>query len=93
MWVDGFTVSGGIKGYLIAGVVLGLLNLIVKPVLKVISFPLIFISLGLFIVVINAIVLWLAGQLTGFIIVDNTVALLWATITITFITFIARWFK
>ncbi|MEX1064165.1 MAG: phage holin family protein [Candidatus Paceibacterota bacterium] len=93
IWVEGFAIVGGIKGYLIAGLVLGILSLIVKPVLKIISFPLIFISLGLFIIVINAIVLWLTGQLTNFIIIESNVALLWATVIVSLVNFITRWFK
>ncbi len=86
-------VTGGIKGYLVAGIVLGILSLLVKPILKIISFPLIFISLGLFIIVINAIVLWLTGQLTNFIVIENSVALLWATVIVSLVNFITRWFK
>ena len=77
MWVAGFVVSGGWKEYLIGGLVLGLLNLVIRPILKIITFPLIVISLGLFLIVVNAIILWLAAQLTGYIIVESYVALLY----------------
>jgi putative membrane protein len=93
LWVSGFAVIGGWWGYLIAGLVLGILNLIVRPILKVVSFPLILISLGLFLIVINAIVLWLAAQLTSHIIIEDLVALLWATLIIAAVNFIAHWFK
>jgi putative membrane protein len=90
LWVSGFSVSGGWKGYLIAGIVLGILNLIVKPILKIISAPLIIISLGLFLIVINAVTLWLAAQLTSLIIVENLVTLLWATVVISLVNFFAH---
>lgn len=93
LWVPGFAVRGGLKGYVIAGVVLGILNFILKPILKIIAFPVIVISLGLFLIVINAIILWLAGQFTGYIIVENLYALLWATLIIAALNFIAHWFK
>lgn len=92
LWVAGFGVSGGWKGYLIAGIVLGVLNLILKPILKIISAPLIWISLGLFTLVINAIVLWLAGQFTGYIVVSNLIALLWASIIVALVNFISHQF-
>lgn len=38
---------------------MGLLNLVVKPILKAIGFPFLILSLGLFIFVINAIILYL----------------------------------
>ena len=40
-FVAGFSFTGGLKEYAIAGVVLGLLNMTVKPVLKLISMPVI----------------------------------------------------
>ncbi len=93
LWVAGFAVNGGWVGYIIAGVVLGLLNLIVKPILKTITFPLIIISLGLFLIVINAIVLWLATQFSGYVVVSDLVALLWATLIVAVVNFIFHWFK
>lgn len=60
--------EGDLLDYLIIGVVLAIANLIVKPILKIISAPLIFISLGLFLIVINAIILfgvdWFVEELT-----------------------------
>lgn len=93
LWVAGFAVSGGWQGYLVAGLVLGVLNLIIKPILKIISTPLVIVSLGLFLIVINAIILWLAAQLTSYIMIENLVALLWATIVMAAVNFVAHWFK
>ena len=93
LWVAGFVVLGGWRAYLIAGIVLGLLNLIVRPILKVITFPLILITLGLFLIVINAVILWLTTQLTGIITIENYIALLLATLVLAAVNFIAHWFK
>ena len=93
LWVPGFVVTGGWKEYLIAGLLLGVLNLIVRPILKIVTLPLIWLSLGLFLIVINAIILWLVAQLTGYIIIDNYVALLWATLVAAAVNFVTRWFK
>lgn len=55
-----------------AAVVLGLLNMLVKPVLQLLTLPLTIVTLGLFLLVVNALVFWLAGsilkgfQVTGF---------------------------
>lgn len=91
--VSGFVVIGGWKGFLIAGVVLGLLNLIVRPVLKLISLPIIFLTLGLFSIVINVLILWLASQLTTYIVIENLLALIWATLIIGLINTVVYWFK
>jgi putative membrane protein len=78
----GFAVVGGLKGYLIAGVVLGLLNTLVRPIIKLISLPLILITFGLFTVVINIAMLLLAAHLTGIIVISGIDTLLWATFII-----------
>ncbi len=48
---------------LVAGVVLGLLNAVVRPVLEFFGFPLTLLTLGAFLLVINAIVFGLAARL------------------------------
>jgi putative membrane protein len=92
LWVPGFAVMGNWQGYIIAGIVLGLLNLIVRPLLKIITFPIILISLGLFMIVINALILWLAAQLTGYIVIESYYALIWATLLVATVNFMAHWF-
>jgi putative membrane protein len=52
---------------LIAALVLGLLNTLVKPVLVLLTLPITVITLGLFLLVLNALVFWFAGSvLRGF---------------------------
>jgi len=52
---------------LIAALVLGLLNTLVKPVLILLTLPITIITLGLFLLVLNALVFWFAGSvLKGF---------------------------
>src|SRR6476660_8012516 len=48
-----------IKPIMLAGV-LGLLNFFVKPILSILAMPITFMTLGLFSLVINLIILWLA---------------------------------
>ena len=52
---------------LIAALVIGLFNALLRPVLVVLTFPVTFVSLGLFIFVINAFLFWAAASvLDGF---------------------------
>src|SRR3546814_2622144 len=52
---------------LIAALVLGLLNTLVKPVLILLTLPITVVTLGLFLIVLNALVFWFAGSiLKGF---------------------------
>lgn len=50
---------------LIAAVVLGLLNAIVRPILGFLSLPITILTLGLFSLVLNAFMFWLMGKLVG----------------------------
>lgn len=49
----------GLKGALIVSVVLGLLNTFVKPFVKLLTFPVNLLTLGLFTIVINALMVLL----------------------------------
>ena len=52
---------------LIAAAVIGLANMLIKPVLLILTLPVTIITLGLFIFVINGLLFWLAGYfLQGF---------------------------
>ncbi|NYT84931.1 phage holin family protein [Pollutimonas harenae] len=52
---------------LVAALVLGLLNTLVKPVLILLTLPITIVTLGLFLLVLNALVFWFAGSvLKGF---------------------------
>lgn len=69
--VPGFTIEGfssvtgltmdGIKTAVIAAIVLGVINTFIKPVLVLLTIPLTIVTLGLFIFVINAVILWIAA--------------------------------
>ena len=52
------TYTGGFKFFVIGGIVIGLLNFAVKPLIKILSLPLIVVTGGLFLIVINAGLLW-----------------------------------
>ncbi len=79
----GFAVSGGVWGYLVAGLALAVLNTFLRPILKLLSLPLMLITLGLFSVVINAGILLLAAHWLGSITIATPLTLLWATLIIT----------
>jgi len=61
---------------MIAALVIGLLNTVVRPILVVLTLPVTIVTLGLFLFVINALMFWAAaGLLDGFV-VRNFVAAL-----------------
>jgi putative membrane protein len=60
-FVPGIVFRGDLLTLLVGGVVLGLFNLIVKPLAMLISLPLLIVTLGLFYFVLNGILLWVAS--------------------------------
>ncbi|MBI5753822.1 phage holin family protein [Candidatus Peregrinibacteria bacterium] len=50
--------TGDWKFFVIGGIVLGLINVLIKPVMKLLSLPAMFITGGIFMIVINMAVLW-----------------------------------
>ena len=79
-YVDGILIEG--FGYaLLAALVLGLVNAVVRPVLIVVTLPLTILTLGLFLFVINALMLMLAAKIVpGFEIASFSYALLGAIV-------------
>jgi putative membrane protein len=68
--VTGITLQGATRGkqvltLLIVAAIFGIVNAIVKPVVKVLSFPLLILTLGLLTFVINAAMLLLTSWITG----------------------------
>lgn len=75
-FVDGITVAG-LYPAVIAALVLGLLNLIIRPVLFILTLPITIITLGLFAFVINALLfLFAASFIEGFFVSSFWYALL-----------------
>jgi putative membrane protein len=88
LWVadalfDGVTISG-FWAYAIGATVLGLANAILKPILAILTFPLIIVTLGLFYLVINiamvALAEWIAPDFSidGFWTYVGVVVVVWA---------------
>jgi putative membrane protein len=62
--VPGVTHTGPWFSLLLVALVFGLLNALVRPILKLLTCPLILLTLGLFTFVINAVVLWLTSAIS-----------------------------
>jgi len=60
-YIDGVSYTGGVKFFVFSGIVLGFLNFFVKPFLKLLAFPLMAFSGGLFLIIINVGILWFLG--------------------------------
>jgi putative membrane protein len=61
--VPGFIIRNFVAA-LVAAVVIGLANGIIRPILSFFAFPITLLTFGLFTLVINALTLWIASALT-----------------------------
>lgn len=86
--VPGIHFYGNWKWLILAGAVLGAINFFIKPVVKIVSLPLIWITLGLFTVVINVLLFNLVSHIVPVLVIDTWMAAFWAVIVISIINFV-----
>jgi putative membrane protein len=77
--VNGVTVTSGSTGrkivtLLVIGLLFGIVNAVIKPVVKFFSFPFYILTLGLFSLIVNALMLELVSWLSGKIGISFTIA-------------------
>lgn len=92
--VDGLEFSGEVWQFLIVAAILGVANAIAKPILKLFSLPLIVLTLGLFLVVVNALVLQLVVWLSGPDVLDlglTSTGFFWATFLGAIVVSVVGW--
>jgi len=85
--VPGIRVTG-LAPVLGAGLVLGLINAIVRPVLIVLTLPLTLLTLGLFLFVLNAFCLWLTAAFVPGFTVDGFGSAFLGALVISVVSFI-----
>jgi putative membrane protein len=76
--VPGITYAGGALALLGVAVVFGLVNAVIRPILKVLTCPLVVLTLGLFVFVLNALMLWLTAALAQWLGIGFAVTGFWA---------------
>jgi len=84
--IKGFSFRGNLKILILAGCVLGAINFFLKPILKLISLPLVWLTFGLFSFIISAFLLWLTAYFIPEIQIDGIVPLCLATILLSIIS-------
>lgn len=73
---------------LVAAFLLGIVNMVVRPILVILTLPLTLITLGLFLFVINALMLWLVGALVSGFYVNGFFGALFGSILISIVSWI-----
>ena len=78
----------------VVAVIFGLVNAIIKPIVQIISIPLYILTLGLFHIVINALMLWITSWITentthwGLYIDDFWWTAIWAAIVLSIVSWL-----
>ena len=76
--VPGVTFTGSLLPFLGVALVFGVVNAIIRPVAKFLTFPLIILTLGFFALVVNGLMLWLTSSLSSALGLAFHVAGFWA---------------
>src|SRR5262245_22067870 len=63
--VPGVTFDGGLTAFLAVALVFGVINATLRPLTKILTFPLIIVTLGIFALVVNGLMLWLTSSLSA----------------------------
>ena len=74
--------TGTWKTLLIVGVVLGLINFFIKPILKIITLPIRLLTLGLFGILINIGIIWAIDIAFTELVIEGIIPLVWTTLII-----------
>ncbi|MEU0545659.1 phage holin family protein [Nocardia sp. NPDC005978] len=97
-WVDGIdikspenTTQSKLLAIAAVTVVFALVNTLVKPLVSLLSLPFVILTLGLFLLVINALMLWLTAVITNTISYGITVSGFWAAVLGAIIITLVNW--
>jgi putative membrane protein len=83
--VEGFTTA------LVAALLLGLVNALIRPLLVILTLPVTILTLGLFLFVINALLFWLVAEVVRGFTVGGFGAALLGSILYSVITLVTSW--
>lgn len=91
-WVVPGLAIAGFTAAAVGAIVLGLVNAIVKPILVLFTLPLTILTLGLFLLVVNAIALGLVGYLTPGFDVNGFFSAVFGSIVLSFVSGVVNQF-
>ena len=93
-WLAAQVVRGvhvrGVESLIAAGLILGLVNAFLRPVLIILTIPLTLLTLGLFLLVINGLTVWLTAAMLHGVQIDGLLPAIFTAIIITVISWLTR---
>jgi putative membrane protein len=63
--VPGVSFTGGWAPFFGVALVFGVVNAVIRPITKILTFPIIIVTLGIFAFVVNGLMLWLTSSISG----------------------------
>jgi putative membrane protein len=85
--LEGMELSGGVLGALWVSLLFGVVNAVLGTILRLLTFPLILLTLGLFAILINAVLLGITDWLTSHLSIDEFWwTTIWAAIILAVVT-------
>lgn len=91
-YVPGVEFIGNWQTLVLAGAILGLLNFFLKPILKIITWPLKILTFGLFSLVINMLMVWIVDIIFPELIIPGIIPLFWTSLIVWGLAFVlTKW--
>ena len=90
-FVPGIAVSG-FYAALMTAIVFGLINLVIRPIISVVTIPINVFTLGIFGLVVNALLLWFVASFVDGFAIANFSAAFWGAIAISFVNWLVSKF-
>jgi putative membrane protein len=90
--ISGINLEGDFWTILLVALIFGLVNTFIKPILKVLSFPVILLTIGLFTLVINAAMLGLTAGISEALSIDNFWSALLGAVVISIVSAVLNTF-
>ena len=91
-FVPGITYTDSLWGILLVGIIFGLVNTLIRPFIKLLTLPLLILSLGLFTFIINAMMLsltsWISGQFSLGFHVEGFKPAFWGALIISLVSMV-----
>jgi putative membrane protein len=85
--LSGLDVSGGFWGYVWVSALFGVVNAVVGTIVRILTLPLTLLTLGLFLIVVNALMLELTDAITAHLTIDEFFwTAIWAAIILSLTT-------
>lgn len=86
--IDGFGITPTVEGYVKVAVMLTLVNFFIRPIIKFVFSPIIFITLGVGVIVVNALMLYMVDYILPEITISGLFPLVYATLIISVINYL-----